>query len=94
MECLQSLVNITTLPEEIEKAKPNGNLDTVFNKYCNKRDDAIQCVDSFTKSLDPCLTTEEKSQKVVFLNITKSLLKFVCHENGNQIACKFIETFI
>lgn len=86
MECVQRLVNFTALPEEIEKAKPNGNLDTVFNKYCNKRNDALDCVESFTKSLDPCLNKEEKEQKIVFINITKSLLEFVCHENGNQIA--------
>lgn len=86
MECGQKIVNLTVLPEEIEKAKPNGNLDTVFNKYCNKRNDALDCVDEFTKSMDPCLTSEEKDQKVVLINITKSLLEFVCHENGNQIA--------
>lgn len=86
MECVQKLVNVTALPEEIEKAKPNGNLDLVFNKYCNKRKDALECVDEFTKSIDPCLTTEEKDQKIVFINITKSLLEFICHENGNQIA--------
>lgn len=76
-----------------EKAKPNGNLDTVFNKYCDKRGEAILCVDAFTKSLDPCLTQEEKEQKVVFINITKSLLEFVCHENGNQIACEISNDF-
>lgn len=48
MECVQKLVNFTALPDEIEKAKPNGNLDTVFNKYCNKRTEAIECVDAFT----------------------------------------------
>lgn len=88
MDCAQRLVNFTALPDEIEKAKPNGNLDTVFNKYCNKRNDAIECVETFTNSLDPCLTQEERDQKVVIVNITKSLLEFVCHENGNQIACK------
>lgn len=88
MECVQKLVNISSLTEEIEQAKPNGNLDTVFNKYCNKRNLALECVDDFTKSLDPCLTAEEKDQKTVFVNITKSLLEFICHENGNQIACE------
>jgi hypothetical protein len=86
MECAQQLVNFTALPDEIEKAKPNGNLDTVFNKYCNKRNDAIDCVKTFTESLDPCLTQEERDQKRVIVNITTSLLEFVCHENGNQIA--------
>jgi Protein of unknown function (DUF1397) len=88
MECVQKLVNVSTISEEIEKAKPNGNLDTVFNKYCDKRSDALECVDAFTSSLDPCLTEEERDQKKVFTNITKSLLEFVCHENGNQIARK------
>lgn len=89
MECIQKIVNFTSLPDEIEQAKPNGNLDTVFNKYCNKRQDALACVDDFMGSLDPCLLKEEKEQKVVFINITKSLLEFVCHENGNQIAREF-----
>lgn len=88
MQCIQKLVNFTALPDEIENAKPNGNLDTVFNKYCNKRSQAIDCVDEFILSIDPCLSPEEKDQKVVFVNITKSLLEFICHENGNQIACE------
>lgn len=86
MECAQKIVNISALPEEIENAKPNGNLDIVFNKYCNKRSEAIECVEKFTTSLDPCLSKEERDQKVVFVNISKSLLEFICHENGNQIA--------
>lgn len=89
MECIQKIINFTSLPDEIEQAKPNGNLDTVFNKYCNKRQDALSCVDDFMGSLDPCLSKEERDQKVVFVNITKSLLEFVCHENGNQIAREF-----
>jgi len=33
-ECIMSLVNITELQEEMEQAKPTGDLDTVFRKYC------------------------------------------------------------
>ncbi|XP_070503976.1 27 kDa glycoprotein-like [Chironomus tepperi] len=86
MECVQNIIDFGNIQQEIEEAKPNGNLDTVFNKYCNKRNDGVACVDKFTSSIDPCLTQEEKNQKTVFINITKSLLEFVCHENGNQIA--------
>lgn len=86
MQCVEKIIDFNTLQQEIEEAKPNGNLDTVFNKYCNKRSDGVACVDNFTVSIDPCLTQEEKDQKTVFINITKSLLEFVCHENGNQIA--------
>jgi Protein of unknown function (DUF1397) len=32
--CVQSLINVTAVQEEIEKAKPTGELDTVFKKYC------------------------------------------------------------
>ncbi|KAG5670170.1 hypothetical protein PVAND_000451 [Polypedilum vanderplanki] len=85
-ECLQEIIDFSKLQEEIDNAKPHGNLDTVFNKYCDKRGNAIECVDQFTKSLDPCLAKEEKKQKAVFINMTKSLLEFTCHENGNQIA--------
>lgn len=84
--CITNLVDFSTLQDEIEKAKPEGNVDTVFNKYCDQRGKAIQCVENFTQSIEPCLTDEEKDQKVVFVNITKSLLEFICHENGNQIA--------
>uniref|UniRef100_A0A1B0CP13 Uncharacterized protein n=1 Tax=Lutzomyia longipalpis TaxID=7200 RepID=A0A1B0CP13_LUTLO len=71
---------------EIEKAQPNGELDTVFNKYCRKRHNATDCITSFTNLLEPCLTEEEISHKEVYTNISKSLLGFVCHKDGDQIA--------
>lgn len=86
MECVQNIIDINDLQNEIEEAKPNGNLDTVFNKYCERRNDGLSCVNAFTVSIDPCLSQEEKNQKTVFINITNRLLEFVCHDNGNQIA--------
>lgn len=32
--CFRKLVNYTQMQEEIEQAKPTGDLDTVFRKYC------------------------------------------------------------
>uniref|UniRef100_A0A6B2E693 Putative conserved secreted protein n=1 Tax=Phlebotomus kandelakii TaxID=1109342 RepID=A0A6B2E693_9DIPT len=86
MECLTGLFNFSTLSEEIEKAQPNGELDTVFNKYCRRRHDATDCIMNFTRMLEPCLTPEEISHKEVYTNISKSLLGFVCHKDGDQIA--------
>lgn len=86
MECIQEIIDFSKINDEIEAAKPFGNLDTVFNKYCARRDEGIKCVEDFTNSIEPCLSDEEKDQKVVMVNMTKSLLEFVCHENGNQIA--------
>lgn len=86
MDCLTTLFNFSTLQEEIEKAQPNGELDTVFNKYCRKRHDATECLTNFTRLLEPCLTPEEISHKEVYTNISKSLLGFICHKDGDQIA--------
>ncbi|GAB0100018.1 27 kDa hemolymph protein-like [Sergentomyia squamirostris] len=86
VECLSGMFNFSSLSEEIEKAQPNGELDTVFNKYCRKRHDATDCITNFTKLLEPCLSEEEISHKEVYTNISKSLLGFVCHKDGDQIA--------
>lgn len=32
--CLKGLLNYTELKTEIEEAKPTGDLDIVFRKYC------------------------------------------------------------
>lgn len=34
LECYNNLVNVTELQAEVEKAKPSGDLDIVFRKYC------------------------------------------------------------
>lgn len=85
-ECLTSLVNMTSVQEEIELATPKGDLDIVFNKYCNKRPDAIKCIHEFKKVVDPCLEPEEGKHSEVFVRIITSLLNFVCHKGGDQIA--------
>jgi hypothetical protein len=33
-ECFKSIVNVTELEAEMEIAKPTGDLDAVFRKYC------------------------------------------------------------
>lgn len=87
MECLTNLVNVTLLKEEIEIARPTGDLDTVFSKYCNKKGIALECVHNFTNSVEPCLEPEEFQQKTVLTKIIQDLLKFVCYKDGNHIAC-------
>lgn len=85
-ECMKDLVDFNSLPEEIKKAKPTGDLDTVFNKYCRRRSAAIECVDTFSSKIDVCLDSEERESKVVLVNIVHGLLNFVCHKDGDQIA--------
>lgn len=88
-ECIQNLVNVTVMQQEIKDATPIGELDTVFNKYCKKREIAIECVNKFTDTLEPCLEPQEKDNKKIMVDIFTSLLNFVCHKDGDQIACKY-----
>uniref|UniRef100_A0A182P9X1 Uncharacterized protein n=1 Tax=Anopheles epiroticus TaxID=199890 RepID=A0A182P9X1_9DIPT len=85
-DCMQDLVDFSDLQEEIKKAKPTGDLDTVFNKYCRRRSAAIECIDTFSNKVDICLENDEKESKVVMVNIVHGLLNFVCHKDGDQIA--------
>lgn len=84
--CINNIINYETMQQEIEKASPNGELDVVFNKYCNKRTDAIACFDVFTAKLTPCLVKEELDGQDVIKRIMRSLLNFVCHKDGDHIA--------
>lgn len=85
-DCMKDLVDFSHLQDEIKKAKPTGDLDTVFNKYCRRRSAAIECIDTFSEKVDVCLESEEKESKVVVVNIVHGLLNFVCHKDGDQIA--------
>jgi len=85
-DCLLNLVDFEILQKEIEQAQPNGELDTVFNKYCRKRTIAIDCMTNFTIAIEPCLNEKEVANKKTFVKIFTNLLNFVCHKDGDQIA--------
>lgn len=85
-ECANNLVNYTAMQQEIQEASPKGELDVVFNKYCTRRTDAVECFDQFTAKLSPCLVKDEQEGQEVIKRIIQSLLNFVCHKDGDQIA--------
>ncbi|XP_065093033.1 27 kDa hemolymph protein-like [Ochlerotatus camptorhynchus] len=85
-ECLQGLIDFSDLQSEIKEAKPTGDLDTVFNKYCRRRSIAIECINTFSNDVDVCLESDEKESKRILVNIVHGLLNFVCHKDGDQIA--------
>lgn len=85
-ECINGILNFTAIQEEINVASPKGELDTVFNKYCLKRPEAVTCIETFNGKLTPCLDEEERESQDVFMRIIKRLLSFVCHKDGDQIA--------
>lgn len=85
-ECVNGIINFTAIQEEINIASPNGDLDVVFNKYCSKKPQAIACIETFSSKITPCLDEEERESQNVLMRIVKSLLNFVCHKDGDQIA--------
>ncbi|XP_051161527.1 27 kDa hemolymph protein-like [Leptopilina boulardi] len=89
--CIASLVNMTKLNQEIEEAKPTGDLDEVFAKYCKKSIVLKHCVRNLTEAVNPCLESVEQALEPIILNITNSLLDFICFKEGDRIAL-FIST--
>ncbi|XP_016972229.1 27 kDa glycoprotein [Drosophila rhopaloa] len=85
-ECLNGIVNYTVIKQEIEEASPKGELDVVFNKYCIRRSLAVECVNEFSSKVVPCMVEEEREGQDMIKRIIQSLLNFVCHKDGDQIA--------
>lgn len=84
--CTVGLVDVDQLQQEIKDAEPRGELDTVFNKYCRKRDIATGCLETFSTLLEPCLQQNEIDGKRTFVNMFKKFLNFVCYKDGDHIA--------
>ncbi|XP_068141450.1 27 kDa glycoprotein [Drosophila tropicalis] len=85
-ECVNNLANLTAILDEIEDARPKGDLDVVFEKYCLRMPQAKACIVDFNESLLPCLTREERTHNAVMQRIMNKLLEFICYKNGDQIA--------
>ncbi|XP_065364473.1 27 kDa hemolymph protein [Calliphora vicina] len=86
LECANGIANITVMMAEIEAARPAGDLDVVFHKYCNKLPQAEHCLMEFNAQIVPCLTPAERAQNDIMMRIITSLLGFICYKNGDQIA--------
>ncbi|EEB13872.1 27 kDa hemolymph protein precursor, putative [Pediculus humanus corporis] len=70
----------------MEKAKPTGDLDSIFKKYCKKSPDFKNCVSNFTEAFQPCLEKDEKSSVATIMNVTEQLAEFICYKEGDRIA--------
>ncbi|CAH2075499.1 unnamed protein product, partial [Iphiclides podalirius] len=86
MKCTEDLVNFQVLNEEIEKAKPDGRVDEVFKKYCDKRPVFMSCFRNATEAVEPCLAPAEREHLKPFHNVTEQLGEFICFKDGDRIA--------
>ena len=85
-DCFKKFVNVGKLQEEIERYKPTGDLDFVFQNYCRETPVLSMCVSNLAAAIDPCLDPKGKENMKVILNTTDSFLKFVCFREGDRIA--------
>ncbi|XP_017062370.1 27 kDa glycoprotein [Drosophila ficusphila] len=85
-DCLNGIVNLTAMQQEIQEASPKGELDVVFHKYCSKRRNAVECYDQFTAKILPCLVEDEREGQNEVKRIIESVLNFVCYKDGDQSA--------
>lgn len=85
-ECAKGIVDFEEVQEEIEKKKKTGDLDLVFKKYCQKKPIMKDCITNLTRAFEPCLDDEEKATQATAINVTNSLLEFICHKDGDRIA--------
>ncbi|NP_001036878.1 27 kDa glycoprotein precursor [Bombyx mori] len=84
--CLKGLVDLNVLKTEIEEAKPNGALDEVFKKYCDKSAQLKGCISSVLQGVRPCVGNEYANHINDAQNSTNQLIDFVCYKDGDRIA--------
>ncbi|XP_035457631.2 27 kDa hemolymph protein isoform X1 [Spodoptera frugiperda] len=86
MSCFNSLVDMEVLQQEIENAKPTGEVDEVFKKYCAKTPQFKNCFRNMTEMVKPCFSAAEQKNFNVMYNVTEQLADFVCFKEGDRIA--------
>ncbi|CAH2107066.1 unnamed protein product [Euphydryas editha] len=86
VECLKELVDPSKLQQEVEDAKPTGQVDEVFKKYCEKTPSFKKCFYNMTESIKPCFTADEQKNLKTVYNISEQLAEFVCFKEGDRIA--------
>ncbi|CAH2235098.1 27 kDa glycoprotein-like [Pararge aegeria] len=85
-DCLESLVDTEKLQQEIEDAKPTGQVDEVFKKYCQKTPQFKNCFKNITDTVKPCFSVDEQKHLKTIYNISEQLAEFVCFKEGDRIA--------
>ncbi|XP_026333247.1 27 kDa glycoprotein-like [Hyposmocoma kahamanoa] len=90
-DCLKGLIDIETITDEIKKAMPNGELDEVFKKYCEKTPQLKNCLYTMLEGVKPCMDSAIRSHIGDIKNGTSQLLEFICYKDGDRIALFYAE---
>ncbi|XP_045764579.1 27 kDa hemolymph protein-like [Maniola jurtina] len=84
--CLKALVDPEKLRKEVEDAKPTGQVDEVFKRYCQKTPQFKTCFKNITDTIKPCFSVEEQKNLKTVYNVSEQLAEFVCFKEGDRIA--------
>ena len=75
-----------TIKKELEEARKTGSMDEVFKKYCDKRPELLTYTHKVNSAVENCLADSEKPVLKTAINITESLLDFICEKDGDRLA--------
>lgn len=56
--------------------------------FYSKTPELKECVLNLTTTMDECLDDNEKETGTIVESIVEALLSFMCHDEGDRIACK------
>lgn len=87
--CASSVFDLTMFGQEIEAAIPQGGLDTVLKKYCDRVPRFKECGRHYNDAMDLCLDPEQKKKVINIRNNINELLDFACDNEGDRIGSKY-----
>ncbi|RXG73358.1 27 kDa hemolymph glycoprotein [Armadillidium vulgare] len=86
MDCISKYINYKKLQVEIDDSIKRGDLDLVFQKYCGRQEEILECVNVNVEIVQPCLSEQQTIDLNVTLEALQSAMDFTCFENGDRIA--------
>ncbi|XP_022123654.2 27 kDa hemolymph protein [Pieris rapae] len=86
VDCIKAQIDPDTVKSEIEAARPNGAVDEVFKKYCDKKPAFKSCMTGLFNGVYPCLSADVRGHLDSDNNATDRFLDFICHNDGERIA--------
>uniref|UniRef100_A0AAU6PAU0 Venom peptide n=1 Tax=Comana monomorpha TaxID=1555636 RepID=A0AAU6PAU0_9NEOP len=86
VECIKGLIDPQTIQNEIAAARPKGELDVVFKKYCDKSSQFKGCFHSLVSGIEPCMEQRVRDHIGEANSAVDQLIDFVCFKDGDRIA--------
>nr|QTY40891.1 venom polypeptide precursor [Doratifera vulnerans] len=86
VQCVGGLIDPKAVQNEIQEAKPKGELDVVFKKYCDKAPQFKDCFRSLISGVEPCMDQKVRERIGEANSTVDKLIDFVCYKDGDRIA--------